>query len=87
MLWQGKELRTIGETVDAAIRVAIEQPELAPLFLAQYVSVIDDDIDNKVLTAISNLNYIAGHYSKESTEIIRNTYGSPYTAEEATRGP
>jgi len=87
MMWQGKELLTAGEITDEALRVARDEPELAPLFLAQYAVRIAraTNEEDPASVAVSNLHFMAGHYDKKSERTISRTYGHPHIAREATR--
>jgi len=78
MNYRGKELNTIGEVFDEALRLAKTDKDEAQDFFYQYVNHISFvnkySWDKSIEIAKSNLGYFAGYYDKEVCDIIYNTY-------------
>ena len=80
MNYKGKELKTIGEVFDEALRLAKTDRNEALDFFKTYVEYIFED-NEKIDTlneaekiAKANLGYFAGYYTPEVCDIIYKTY-------------
>jgi len=78
MNYRGKELNTIGEVFNEALRLAKTDKDEAQDFFYQYVNHISFankySWDKSIEIAKSNLGYFAGYYDKEVCNIIYKTY-------------
>ena len=80
MIYEGKELNTIGEVFNEALHYAKTDKNKASDFFKAYIEYILNTND-KVNTyaeaeeiAKSNLGYFAGYYNRETIDIIYKTY-------------
>lgn len=80
MKYKGKEITTIGEIFDVALQLAKENKEEAHDFFKEYIKYIYDEndevhsLEEAERIAKSNFGYWAGYYSKETCNIIYETY-------------
>ena len=78
MNYRGKELNTIGEVFNEALRLAKTDNDEAQDFFYQYVNHISFvnkySWDKSIEIAKSNLGYFAGYYNQEVCDIIYKTY-------------
>jgi len=78
MNYRGKELNTIREVFDEALRLAKTDKDEAQDFFYQYVNHISFvnkySWDKSIEIAKSNLGYFAGYYNQEVCDIIYKTY-------------
>ena len=80
MEYKGKNLKTMGEVFDMALKLAKTNKEEAQNFFTLYVEHIfkDNDEVNSLYeaerVAKANFGYFAGYYSQEVCDIIYETY-------------
>ena len=79
MNYRGKELNTIGEVFDEALRIAkTNNKDEAYDFFYAYVNLISTENkyswDKSIEIAKANLGYFAGYYNEEVCDIIYKTY-------------
>ena len=80
MEYKGKNLKTMGEVFDTAIRLAKTDKEEAQNFFKLYVEHIlknNDEVnslDEAERVAKANFGYFAGYYDPEVCDIIYKTY-------------
>ena len=78
MNYRGKELNTMGEVFNEALRLAKTDKDEAQDFFYQYVNHISFtnkySWDKSIEIAKSNLGYFAGYYNQEVCDIIYKTY-------------
>ncbi len=78
MNYKGKELNTIGELFNEAIRLARTDKKEAQDFFYQYVNHISFtnkySWDKSIEIAKSNFGYFAGYYDKGVVDLIYKTY-------------
>ena len=78
MIFNGKELKTVGEIFNTALELARTNKNDAHDFFLQYVKYIMEEngesFDWAVELAKFNLGYIAGYYSKDVVDLIYKTY-------------
>ena len=83
MIYKGKELNTIGEIFNEALRIAKEEPDDTINFKKSYADYIRQcnlniDIETAMHCVEENLGYFAGYYSQETSDIIRNAYNAEH---------
>ena len=78
MNYRGKELNTMGEVFNEALRIAKTDKDEAQDFFYEYVNHISFtnkySWDKSIEIAKSNLGYFAGYYNQETCDIIYKTY-------------
>jgi len=78
MNYKGKELNTMGEVFDEALRLAKTDKDEARDFFYKYVNHISFvnkySWDKSIEIAKSNFGYFAGYYNQEVCDIIYKTY-------------
>jgi hypothetical protein len=78
MIYEGKNLDTIGAIFDEAVSIAKYNPYKAKDFLDKYVSHIVEvegiSYDEALDRAKSNLGYFAGYYDKYTCALIYEVY-------------
>lgn len=78
MIWENKELKTIGEIFDTALNLAKTDNYKAGVFYNAYVDWVrnangcsHEEAENIVK---SNLGYFAGYYDKHTCDLIYDVY-------------
>lgn len=78
MIWENKELKTVGEIFDTALNLAKTDNYKAGVFYNAYIDYVRDangssrEEAEKIVKG--NLGYFAGYYDKEVCDIIYSTY-------------
>ena len=78
MIWQNKELKTVGEIFDTALNLAKTDKHKAGVFFNAYVDYVRDanggsrEEAEKIVK--SNFGYYSGYFNKEVSDIIYSTY-------------
>ena len=78
MEYKGKNLKTMGEVFDMALKLAKTDKEEAKKFFKEYINYISMvnhySLDKATNIAKSNFGYFAGYYDEEVCDIIYKTY-------------
>lgn len=78
MIFNGKELKTIGEIFNEGLRLAETNTADAERFFNAYVDCIMHEnmisLEEAIKIAKSNFGYFAGYYSKDVVDLIYKTY-------------
>lgn len=78
MIWENKELKTLGEIFDTALDLAKNDKHKAGVFFNTYVDWVRDVNESSREEAEKivkgNLGYFAGYYDKEACDIVYSTY-------------
>ena len=78
MIWENKELKTIGEIFDIALNLAKTDKHNAGIFFNAYVDWVCDTNGCSREEAESivkgNFGYYSGYFNKEVSDIIYSTY-------------
>lgn len=78
MIWENKELKTIGEIFDTALNLAKTDNYKAGVFFNTYVDYIREvnecSREEAEKIAKNNFGYYSGYFNKEVSNIIYSTY-------------
>lgn len=78
MIWENKELKTIGEIFDTALNLAKTDKYRAGVFFNVYVNYVQNanECNREEAEKIvkSNFGYYSGYFNKEVSNIIYSTY-------------
>ena len=78
MIWQNKELKTVGEIFDTALNLAKTDKHKAGIFFNAYVDWVRDangcSREDAEKIVKSNFGYYSGYFDKKVSDIIYSTY-------------